>query len=97
MILSLCLLCSPVNRSRSVYEKSILTFTLTATDANGDPYTYSATGLPTGANFNSTTRAFSWTLGKTQAGTYQVHFEVTDRSLSDAEDVAITVTESYTT
>ena len=76
---------------RSVNAGSPLQFTILATDPDNDPLTYSATGLPTGATFNPTTRTFSWTPDETQAGSYQVHFEVTDGSLIDAEDVTITV------
>ena len=74
-----------------VDEGQALTFTLSATDADGDVLTYSATNLPTGATFNSITRAFCWTPDENQAGSYQVHFVVTDGSLIDAEDVTITV------
>ena len=42
--------------NKSVAENALLTFTLSATDADGDTVTYSATGLPTGATFNATTR-----------------------------------------
>ena len=76
---------------KSVTTGSPLQFTISASDPDSDPLTYSATNLPTGATFNPTTRVFSWTPDETQAGSYQVHFEVTDGSLSDAEDVTITV------
>ncbi|MCG7850591.1 MAG: Ig domain-containing protein [ANME-2 cluster archaeon] len=74
-----------------IEEGQTLTFTIFATDLNGDVLTYSDTNLPTGATFNSATRTFSWTPDENQAGSYQVHFEVTDGSLIDAEDVTITV------
>ena len=80
--------------AKSVDEENTLAFTIFATDPDSDPLTYSATDLPTGATFNSTTRTFSWTPDETQAGSYQVHFEVTDGSLSDAEDVTITVNDA---
>ena len=48
--------------NKSVAENAALTFTLSATDADGNAtLTYSATGLPTGATLNATTGAFSWT------------------------------------
>ena len=78
--------------SKTVAENSALTFTASATDADGDSLTYSATGLPTGAAFNVTTRVFSWTPGYSSAGTYNVTISATDGSLSDSETVAITVT-----
>jgi PKD repeat protein len=62
-----------------------------ATDQDGDSLTYSATGAPVGASFNTNTRTFSWTPSVTQAGTYQVTFRVTDGSLTDSETVTITV------
>jgi hypothetical protein len=77
---------------RTVAEGDLLEFTISATDADGDPLTYSASGLPTGANFSPATRTFSWTPGYDQAGTHSaVHFEVSDGSLADSEDIAITV------
>jgi PKD repeat protein len=47
--------------AKTVAENAALTFTLSATDADGDTLTYSATGLPTGAPLNSSTGAFRWT------------------------------------
>ena len=38
---------------RSVYEGATLSFTLSATDADRETLTFSATGLPTGATFDS--------------------------------------------
>jgi len=67
-------------------------FTVTATDADSDPLTYSATGLPAGATFDTSTGAFSWTPGYTQAGSYLVTFSVTDGTDSDTESATITVT-----
>ena len=48
---------------------STLTFTILATDADGDPLTYSAANLPAGATFDAATRTFSWTPTVAQAGT----------------------------
>jgi hypothetical protein len=68
-----------------------LSFSLSATDPDNDYLVYSVTNLPPGATFNSRTGEFSWTPGYDQAGTYDVHFEVSDGSLTDAEDITITV------
>ncbi len=48
--------------------------------------------MPTGASFNSSTRAFSWTPASNQSGSYSVTFTVNDGSASDAETINITVT-----
>ena len=77
---------------QSVYEGGTLTFTVTASDPDGDALSYSASNLPSGATFDPATRAFTWTPGYDQAGSYPgVHFEVSDGSLTDSEDITITV------
>ena len=70
---------------------TLLTFAVSATDPDGNPLTYSATGLPADALFNPATRTFSWTPKATQAGSYNVTFTVTDGKLQDSESVGITV------
>ena len=81
---------------KSVDEGQLLTFTILATDPDGDPLSYSASNLPSGAAFDPDTRAFSWTPRSDQAGTYSnVHFEVSDGEFTDAEDVTITVVKLY--
>jgi hypothetical protein len=78
--------------NKTVSEESALSFTISATDPDSDTLTYSATGLPSGAAFNTSTRAFSWTPNNTQAGSYTVTFAVTDTgNLSDSETITITV------
>jgi hypothetical protein len=76
---------------KSGNEGSLITFTVSATDADGNPLTYSAANLPEGASFNPGTRTFSWTPRYNQAEAYIVRFEVTDNSLTDYEDVTVTV------
>jgi hypothetical protein len=79
--------------NKTVAENSALTFTVSATDADGDSLTYSASNLPSGASFNTSTRVFTWTPDYSQAATYTaVHFAVTDGSLTASEDITITVT-----
>jgi len=79
--------------NKSVAENSVLTFTVSATDTDGDTLTYSASSLPAGSSFNTSTGVFSWTPGLSQAGSYPgVRFAVTDGSLTDSEDITITVT-----
>ena len=79
--------------AKSVNEESALTFTVSASDADGDSLTYSASNLPTGASFNTATRVFTWTPADGQTGTYTVTFSVTDGYLTDSESVTMTVNE----
>ena len=77
----------------STNESGLLEFTVNATDPDGDELTYTASNLPSGATFNSTTREFSWTPVSGQAGVYHdVNFDVTDGELIDFENITITVT-----
>jgi hypothetical protein len=76
---------------KSVDIFSLLEFTLAVTDPDGDKLTFSATGLPGGASFDTTTHTFSWIPEEGQEGSYQIHFEVTDGYTADTEDVSITV------
>jgi hypothetical protein len=76
--------------SKTVGTGQRLQFIVFATDPNGDHLTYSAANLPPWATFNAITRTFSGT--PNQSGTYHnVHFEVTDGSTTDAEDITINV------
>ena len=78
--------------SRSVTEGSTLTFTLTATDVDGDTLTYSAQNLPANETLNATTGKFIWKPESGDAGTYNVIFSVSDGINTDSETVTITVT-----
>lgn len=81
--------------TQAVDENRNLTFSVEATDPDGDAITYSASGLPAGASFDPETREFSWTPDYTQAGEYTVTFTASDGdksySLSSTKDVTITV------
>ena len=95
------ILLSQVNRApvlaaignKSAYAGSLLTFTISAYDPNGNSLTYSATNLPANATFNPTTRTFAWTPAIAQVGTSTISFSVTDGSLSDSESVWITTSD----
>ena len=76
---------------KTVNEGALLTFTISATDADGDTLTYTATGLPMGATFTPATKTFSWTPTFTQAGLYNVTFNVSDGALTDSEIILMTV------
>ena len=77
--------------NKSVNEGSLLEFSILASDPDGDDISYSAANLPGGASFDSAALIFSWTPDEGQEGLYNVHFEVTDGSLTDTEDITITV------
>jgi len=75
--------------NKSINENQALTFTISATDADGNPITYSATGLPSGATLTGPT--FSWTPSYSQAGSYSVTFTASDGPAQDSETATITV------
>jgi Putative Ig domain. len=77
--------------SYSVYENNTLQFFVDATDGDNDSLTYSVSGLPTGASFNTSTGQFTWKPGYTQSGTYSVEFQVTDGELNASKAVSIRV------
>jgi hypothetical protein len=76
---------------KSSTEGRLLTFRLTGSDSDLNPLSYSATGLPAGASLDRTSGEFSWVPGFAQAGEYLVVFRVSDGSLSDEEEVSISV------
>jgi hypothetical protein len=77
--------------NKTVDAGSLLTFTVNATDPDGNNLTFSASNLPLNATFNTTTRIFDWIPTASQGGIYKVTFVVTDGSLSDSVSVWITV------
>ncbi len=91
---------SPVNHApvldpigmRSVAVETQLSFPISGSDLDGDPLTFSAAELPTGAIFDPQTRTFTWTPSSSQEGEYTVNFSVSDGSLIDYERVTIAVT-----
>jgi PKD repeat protein len=85
-----CPVLSPIG-GKTTTEGQLLSFSILASDADGTALTYSASGLPSGANFNAATRTFSWNPGSSQSGTYFVTFTVTDGSCPDSETVRIDV------
>ncbi len=52
--------------SQSIHPGRTLTFTVMATDADGDALTYTPSNLPSGATFNTSTHVFSWTPPQSQ-------------------------------
>ncbi|MHC4517824.1 MAG: putative Ig domain-containing protein [Planctomycetota bacterium] len=78
--------------SQQITAGATLTLTISATDADGDSLTYSASGLPGGATFSGNT--MTWTPSEAQAGSHQVAFTVTDGQFYDSEAIIITVASS---
>ncbi len=76
---------------RTVTAGQALNLTLSATDPDGDPLTYSAVDLQTGMSLDGNTGAFSWTPTASQTGSYNVTFLVSDGELSDSGTVTLTV------
>jgi len=79
-----------------IQEAQAITIKVSATDADGDTLTYSASDLPAGATFDEVTHTFTWTPGCTQTGEYEIVFTVTDNadeSASSTETLIITVTD----
>jgi hypothetical protein len=86
---------------RTVEELSKLIFTASATDADradgvADVLTYSLVGAPAGAGIDPATGIFSWTPTEEQDGSFTFTVRVTDGTLSDHEQVTITVKEINT-
>ncbi|MEE4253419.1 MAG: putative Ig domain-containing protein [Desulfuromusa sp.] len=79
--------------NKTVLEGATLTFTLSATDADGDSLTYAVNNLPDGAGFNNSTGAFSWSPEFDQSQIYAVTFSVSDGSDTDTETINITVSD----
>jgi len=80
--------------NRQINEDDTLTFTVTATDPDGDNLSYSAENLPTGATFEPETGLFLWTPDYGQDGNYFVILTVTDDGISpasDSQEISITV------
>jgi len=76
--------------AQNVNEGQLLSFTVSASDADGDSLTYTADPLPTGATFSGS--SFTWSPGLDQSGAYTVTFTVTDSNgASDSEEVTVTV------
>ena len=66
-----------------------LTFTISASDSDGDSLAYYGMFLPIGARFDSQSRTFSWIPRK--VGTYDLKFRVYDGGYSHADLVVTTI------
>ncbi len=72
-------------------ENSALSFTVAATDADGDSLTLSAAPLATGATFNTSTGVFSWTPNFNQAGSFPLTLTATDGTSPTTRAITIVV------
>jgi hypothetical protein len=75
--------------NRTINENQRMTFTVTASDPDGQTPTVAAANLPRGAVF--TNGVFDWTPGSDQAGVYTVQFTASDGQLTSTGSVTITV------
>ncbi|MBU2639334.1 MAG: cadherin-like domain-containing protein, partial [Nanoarchaeota archaeon] len=76
--------------NKNVNEGALLSFSISATDVDGDALTYSVSGLPSGASFIGQT--FTWTPTFSQSGVYTVTFTVNDgKGGIDSKTITITV------
>ena len=76
-------------------EDSEISFTVEATDPDGDALTYSldATSMAKGMRLDEATGEFLWTPSELQQGTHEVTVSVSDGTLTTTEIVTITVNE----
>jgi PKD repeat protein len=81
--------------NKNVNVNQTLSFTVTASDPDGNALTYTTANLPSGSSYNTAARTFSWTPSSSQVGTYSnVYFQVSDGKLADSEYISITVSSS---
>ncbi|MFO7818984.1 MAG: VWA domain-containing protein, partial [Halanaerobacter sp.] len=78
--------------NKAVYEGEKLEFKVKADALNKDSLEYSASNLPTGADFDTETQTFTWNPSFEQSGSYtDINFEVTNGSLTDSKEIDIKV------
>ena len=80
-----------VPQDPSIEEGSTLSFTLSASDPEGDVLAYAASNLPAGASLDAKTGLFSWTPGYNQSGEYSIVFAVSDGQLTTESLLNISV------
>ncbi len=84
-------LTQPANQTSA--EGTTVSLQLAASDPDGNPLTYSATGLPASLSVNATSGVISGTLTFTSAGTYTVTATASDGALSNSKTFTWTVTD----
>ncbi len=73
--------------SQQTQAGQTLSFTISASDPDGDPIIYTALSLPSGASFDPDTALFSWTPGDDQVGTFTARFQASDNAQGDDAEV----------
>jgi hypothetical protein len=76
---------------RSVTAGQSLHFVVAASDADGDPVTLAATGLPAGAAFTAGTGAVDWTPANADVGVHTLVFSASDGELTTTTVTRVTV------
>src|SRR5262249_28867791 len=79
--------------AQSGNEGDSVSLQIVASDADGDPLTFSASGLPTGLSIDTGTGLISGTLDGQSAGSHSVTVTASDRSTSDIGTFTWTVTD----
>jgi RHS repeat-associated protein len=77
--------------NKTVLLGTTLSFSVSATDANGDKLTFSAVPLPQHATINAATGLLTFTPTALQAGDHMLTFTVSDGILNDSEIIVIRV------
>ncbi|MGA9187303.1 MAG: disaggregatase related repeat-containing protein, partial [Methanosarcina sp.] len=70
-----------------------LSFTVKASDADGDKLAYSSPYLPSGANLDENSGFFNWIPAGGQDGSYSILFKASDGNLNDSDTTKISVIE----
>ncbi len=65
-----------------IFEDTSRILNFTATDPDGDGLIFSATNLPSGSTFNTTTGQFRWTVTQSETGQYNITFIALDNQSS---------------
>ncbi len=86
---------SPVSSVVSARENELLTYTIPASDADGDRLRFDPVGeLPLGAKLDAKTGVLTWTPGYNQAGQHPVKVAISDGNKTTQVDVTIDVVDT---
>ena len=78
--------------NQSTVKGASVNLKILASDVDGDPFTYSATGLPAGLSINSSNGQISGTAST--SGNHQVKIIVSDGQFSDSRQFSWSITDS---